>query len=424
MKKINPWQWLILSFLFLIGLGTLLLKMPWVKHASGLSFIDALFTSTSAVCVTGLTTVPTSGFNLWGQITILLLIQLGAVGIMTLTTSFLLMLKGSVGLRYAYHFAQVNQTFNLYDARLILKRILFMTFGIETLGFIGITIGFLIQGFPLSNAMYYGFFHAISAFGNAGFSPFDNSLINTQPTVKIFTALMIMLGGLGYFVLYDLYKSLKKHKKLSLHSKVVLLTSVVLWIGGMLFFMIFEKFNISPLDSFFLSVTARTAGFTSVPLSGLSYASIILLYMLMFIGASPGSTGGGIKTTHAFVIFSSVLSLLKGKTQVVVFNRSIPLRFILKAFATTFLFTLLIVFSLTLLLETHHFSLESSLFEVISALGTVGLSLGATTQLGFTGKLIIILLMFLGRVGPASLALAILQKQKEVKIKYPEEEIF
>ncbi len=424
MKKFNPWQWLVFSFIILIISGAILLKAPWIEHQNGLSWTDAFFTSTSAVCVTGLTSVSTTGFNIWGQLTILLLLQTGAIGIMTLTTSFFLFIKRNVGTKYKLSFAQTSHTFDLYEARIILKRIIILTWMIEFIGFILLSIGFLIQGLDPGGAMFHALFHSASAFANAGFSTFENSLTGTHLLVKITVMILIALGGLGYFVLYEISTKKKLFKKYSLHTKIVLLTSIILWAGGFIFFLMSEGRDIPVIDALFLSVTARTAGFNTIEMSSLSYASVFLLFILMFIGASPGSTGGGIKTTNAFVMIYSIWSLLKGRTTVTVFNRTIPLRFIMKAFATATLFFIIISIASVLLLEWNDFSLVPVLFEVISALGTVGLSLGITSELNEAGKWIIILLMFIGRVGPASLALAVMMRQKEAKIKYPEEEIF
>lgn len=421
---LNPWQYLILSFSILIALGSVLLQMPFVHHAQGISVIDATFTATSAVCVTGLVTLPTSGYNLAGQWSVLLLIQLGAIGIMTLTSSFLLAIKGNISLKQKISFSKIQESFEIQDAHGILRNILRITFVTEYVGFVVLSIGFLFEGLPLTKALYQGLFHSVSAFCNAGFSTYDTSIMHLNPLIKYTISLLIVMGGIGYFVIYELIEKYRAKKKLSFHSKIVLFTTLALIIFGTFLLYIFENGKMSITDSFFQSITTRTAGFNSVDISSLSYASIFLMFVLMFIGASPGSTGGGIKTTTFFVIAYSIFSLLKGKTEVVVFNRTISFHYILKAFATVFIYILVISIGVILLLEESNIPLQDALFEAISAMGTVGLSLGVTTHLDTFGKIIIIILMFVGRLGPASLAMATMVKEKKIKIKYPKGSLY
>lgn len=422
--KFNPWQYLVLSFIFLISFGTFGLEMPFVKHTNGLHWIDAAFTSTSAVCVTGLTTVSTSGFNLYGQLILLLLMQLGAIGIMTITSSVLLSLKGNVNLRHRQSFSQLQDIFNLTDANLILKSILKITFATEFIGFVLLSIGFLWQGLSFGDALYQGFFHAISAFCNAGFSTYDNSLIGTNFLIKFTVALLIIMGGLGYFVIFELMAYYKEKRRLSLHSKIVLSVSLFLIVAGSILLYYFQQGNMSWMDSFFQSVTARTAGFNSVDMSSISNAGIFLLLVLMFIGASPGSTGGGIKTTNFFIMIYAIFSVLKGRESVVIWNRSIGRQQILKAFGTAIIYFLVLSFGILWLLHHTDFGFKDTIFEAVSAMGTVGLTLGLTPLLGFQGKIIIIVLMFVGRLGPASFAMATVKKQKDIKIHYPKGEIY
>jgi len=422
--NLNPWQYLIISFAILILFGTVLLQMPFVNHTNGLSIIDASFAATSAICVTGLATVSTSGFNLYGQLSLLLLMQLGAIGIMTLTSSFLVAFKGKLSLKHKISFSKLQENFEIKDANSILKSILTITFITEFIGFILLSIGFLLEGLPIKKAMYQGFFHSISAFCNAGFSTYDTSIVNLNPLIKYTISFLIIIGGLGYFVIYELIEKRKHHRKLSFHSKIVITTTIVLIFGGTLLLLLFENGTMNFTDSFFQSVTTRTAGFNSVDLTKLNYASIFLILLLMFIGASPGSTGGGIKTTTFFIIIISIFSVLKGKTEVVIFNRTISIKQIIKAFATSFIYFGIIVLGVILLLQESTFSLQEALFEAVSAMGTVGLSLGITPNLDTYGKIIIIALMFIGRLGPASLALATMKKEKELKIKYPEGTIY
>ena len=422
--RINPWQYLIISFSILILFGTILLKFPFVNHQNGISTIDACFTATSAICVTGLTTISTSGFNLWGQLSLLLLMQMGAIGIMTLTSSFILALKGKISLKHKVVFSKLQENYKIKDANQILKSILAITFVTEFIGFVLLSIGFLLEGFSFQNALYHGLFHSVSAFCNAGFSTFDTSIINFNPLIKYTISFLIVIGGIGYFVIYEFIEKYRKNIKFSFHTKIVLLTTLLLIVLGAVLLFVFENGNLNITDSFFQSVTARTAGFNSIEINNLNYASLFLLLLLMFIGASPGSTGGGIKTTTFFVMIYSVFSLLKGKTEVVIFNRRIALKTIIKAFATSFIYFGVIIIGTILILEESQMKLQDVIFEVISATGTVGLSLGITPNLDDFGKVIIILLMFIGRIGPASLALATMKKEKQVKIKYPEGNLY
>ncbi len=422
--QFNPWQYLVLSFFLLISFGTLLLMMPFVKHSNDLKFIDALFTSTSAVCVTGLTTVPTSGFNLAGQLSILLLIQLGAIGIMTLTSSFLLTLKGNISLKHRISFSRLQEDYDLHDANYILRNIVKITFASEFIGMILLTIGFLCNGLKWTDALYQGFFHAISAFCNAGFSTYDDSLMQTNALIKYTIAGLIIIGGLGYFVIFELMEYRKHKRHFCLHSKIVLLSTTALIILGSVFLYIFEGGKMGITDSIFQSVTTRTAGFNSVDLTHLGYPSIFLMLILMFIGASPGSTGGGIKTTNFFVMIYSIISVLKGKSSIVIFNRTISTKYILKAFGTAVIYFMVISVGVVLLLQDEQLNFIDAVFESVSAIGTVGLTLGITPILSIGGKIVVIALMFIGRLGPASFALATMGKEKKIKIKFPEGTIY
>ncbi len=418
----NPWQQLTASFVLLITSGAILLKLPFVRHADGLSWTDAFFTSTSAVCVTGLTTVSTSGFNLWGKIIILLLIQIGAIGIMTLTSSFFLSLKGKIDLKTNLLYAQNTDSLNLQAIQSVLKNIIKITFWVELTGAILLTWGFYLEGHNPEQAAYLGIFHSVSAFANAGFSTFDSGLIDTNNWIKITTALLIIIGGLGYFVIIDLIYRFPKKRKLNLHSQIVIKTSAALVLAGWL--LLLWKENMSWTDAFFQSVTTRTAGFNTVEIGRLSDFSIFLFAILMFIGASPGSTGGGIKTTNFFIMIVSVFSVLKGKKSVIYRNRTIGNNLILKAFGTSIIYFIILSFGILLLLFITDFGFKSVLFEAVSAIGTVGLSLGITPQLNTAGKWIIVALMFIGRLGPASFAMATLKTKKELHIKYPDAEIY
>ena len=419
--KLNPWHYLFLSFSALILSGTFLLLPPVVRNEGSLSFIDALFTSTSAVCVTGLTVVNTTGFSVWGQVVLLILMQLGAIGIMTMTTSLIQIIRGNVNLEYRLSFSQLQENMNLKNSKEILHFILKITFFLEAVGAVLITLGFYLQGLPLKSAAYHGVFQSVSAFCNAGFSSFDQSLIGTHWLVRYTVMALIILGGLGYFVIFEIYHRDKgKNRKYSLHTKIVLITTTILIVIGTLAIFIIEG-DVSFTDSLFQSVTTRTAGFNSVEIGHLHLVSLLIMTLLMFIGASPGSTGGGIKTTTFFVAVYSVIKVLRGETSIQLFHRHITHKVILRAFALVVVYFIMVMIASILLMFEYPFDFFDILFEVVSAIGTVGLSLGITAQIGVYGKLVLICCMFLGRIGPATLAMTTLRRQKEIKIMYPVE---
>ncbi|KAA0258041.1 potassium transporter [Deferribacter autotrophicus] len=420
--KLSPWSYLIITFVILIIAGSFFLMIPGAYSKGNLSYLDALFTSTSAVCVTGLIVTNTSNFTPFGQIIILILIQLGAIGIMTLTSSLYIFLKGELDLSHRIMVAKITDVFGLHEVENILVYIIKYTFIIEFIGAIVLSLGFYISHNTLGDAIYYGIFHSISAFCNAGFSTFDQSLVGTNIIIKLTITGLIVLGGIGYYVIYDLNKFFKSGGRLKLHTKVVLLTSLLLIIMGFMIFSVVES-DMNIVDGFFQSVTARTAGFNTIDLTSLHNISKFTLIILMLIGASPGSTGGGVKTTTFFITISSITKVLRGENKIVVFKRQIPYQTILRAFALIFLYLFVDVTATLILLYIYDYNFLEMLFEVTSALSTVGLSLGITTKLTTAGKLVIIACMFLGRVGPAALVMAMLGREKKRVIQYPEEKV-
>jgi trk system potassium uptake protein TrkH len=396
-----------------------------VTHSSGaLSLIDALFTATSAVCVTGLTTVNPGGFNLTGQLVILLLIQLGGIGIMTLTASILVSVGRNMSFDNTLMISNVSENFPLRQVESMLKTVIFYTFFIEAIGAALLTYGFLDSSkynFSLGKAAYLGIFHSISAFCNAGFSTFDENLIGTTAFIKIVISVLIIFGGLGIYVIYDLTHS--EHKKLKIHTRLVLITSLILIIFGTLAFWLLESGRISWVDAYFQSVSARTCGFNSVDMGIFHPASLAVFIVLMMIGASPGSTGGGMKTTTAAIIFMSIYNTFKGNNKVLMFNREIPTLNVLKAYSMMFIYILIAVVATVFASATSEDSLQSVVFEVVSALGTVGLSLGLSAKAGVACKLVLILCMFVGRIGPFTIFLFLLGKEKKSKLNYPQENV-
>jgi trk system potassium uptake protein TrkH len=420
---VNPYKYLVNTFLILIISGAIFLYSPLVSFKGHLHFIDALFTSTSAVCVTGLTTVNVSYYNFTGQIIILMLIQLGGLGIMYLSSVLLLLLRGQLSFGQRLMYSKYHGTYEYYNMEKILPIILIYTFSVEFIGALSLSIGFYFENMGIVKSIYYGIFHSISAFCNAGLSPIDTNLIGLNPLIKITVMILIVLGGLGFYVIYDINLHYKEHSRLRLHTIVVFLTTIILILLGTFGLLLFEKGKLPVIDAFFQSITARTAGFNTVDLAKLSNESNFLIIFLMIIGASPASTGGGIKTSTAFVAFFAMYTVLKGKFYFVIFKRRIPTETILRSFSLTLLYVFVLFIGTILILVTHNFSLLDSAFEVTSALGTVGLSLGITKELSVIGKVVIILWMFLGRVGPSALLLMMIDKEKVDKVVYPEEKV-
>ncbi|WP_041589167.1 TrkH family potassium uptake protein [Thermoanaerobacter wiegelii] len=437
--KLTPTQVLALGFAAIILIGTLLLMLPVAtKSGEGADFLTALFTSTSATCVTGLTVVDTKTYwSVFGQIVIMVLIQIGGLGIMTMSTLFALILGRRITFKERLVMQEAFNTNSLGGIVKFAKYILMFSFLFESIGAVILTLRFLPQ-MGLKKAVYYGFFHSISAFNNAGFDLMGNfrSLTGyvSDWVVNLVIMGLIIFGGLGFYVLLDIYEH-RHFNKFTLHSKIVITITLFLIAAGTLFIFLFEYNNpktLKPLDfptkilaSLFQAVTPRTAGFNTLSLSDMTIASKFLTIILMFIGASPAGTGGGIKTTTFGVILYTVLSVIKGEEETVLYKRTISRHIVYRAVAIFFI-SIFIVFSATMVLsitETSNFI--TVLYEATSAFGTVGLSLGLTPELTTIGRIIIIFTMYTGRVGPLTLALALAQRQKKPKpiMKYAEEKI-
>jgi trk system potassium uptake protein len=435
--KLKPAQMVLFSFSGVILLGTFLLMLP-VSSVEGnsISFIDGIFMATSATCVTGLTTLSLQeNFSLFGQIVILALIQIGGLSIMTLYSSMTILLGKSMGMKDRMILQDLLDVSSLEDLFSMILNIIKYTFYIELWGGIVLTLAFTFEGFEFSKALYYGFFHSISAFCNAGFSLFDTSLESyaTNPLINGTICVLVLSGGIGFIVLKELTEVFMKGKsliRLGLHSKIVIITTIVLTASGTLFFFfgeflgaldsytLWEKFQIS----FFQSVTLRTAGFNTISLNNLNTYTIYCMTLFMFIGGSPGSTAGGIKTTTLAILFQSIRSTLKAEDKVTVFDRSVPNSLVVRATALTF-FSIIVtsIFILILIKFEPEQSFLNIFFEVISAGGTVGLSLGITPYLTVAGKVLISMMMLIGRIGPLTLILAIGQRGRERgKFDYPE----
>lgn len=433
----NPPVTLMLSFLLVIIFGTILLMLPVSSKLNTVTpFMDALFTATSATCVTGLVVVDTgTHFSFFGQMVILMLIQIGGLGIMTISTVFVIILGQRINLKLENIMYQVVGGSYAVNVFQLLKSIVLVTLVIESVGTLLLFARFA-QDFQPMEALFLSLFHAVSAFCNAGFSPLGNNLVSYVDSlaVNLVITALIIAGGLGFSVIIDLqHHALKKDRarKLNLHTKIVLVTTAFLLVLGFTVFYLAEYngamrgFSIHRriLGSWFQSVTLRTAGFNTIDLSQIGKASVLISIVLMFIGASPGSTGGGIKTTSFAVLTLSVISLLKGKRHISVFKRRIHEYNFREATGLIMLSItiILVVLFFLMLVEPHAF--DKLLFEAVSAFGTVGLTLGITPQLTVIGKLLITVLMYVGRIGPLTMIYAFSTKAKQININYAEEKI-
>lgn len=433
---LSPYQVLVFSFLGLILVGAFLLMLPIASNdGSSLSFIDALFTATSAVCVTGLIVVDTGQyFSTFGQLVIIMLIQIGGFGVMTMTTVFALILGKRIQLRSRLIAQESLNRLTVGGIVKLIKLLVKTTLCIEFIG--GVLLSFRLYPDYGLHGIYMAFWHSISAFCNAGFDIFGGTNIfkyNTDPLFCLVIAFLIILGGIGYGVTVELYQ---KHnwKMFSLHAKVALLTTLILLVIGtiVLFFLEYNNENTignwdwwhKLIGTFFLSTTSRTAGYTLMDTGALHEASLFFIIILMFLGASPGSTGGGIKTTTFAIIFATVTSIIRGNEEVTLFKRRIEHDLIVKSLAIFYIAAALVVLGTMFLCLTEDFPFIKILFEVTSALATVGLSTGITSSLTVYGKSILVLIMFIGRLGVLTFLMAIaMRNRKTAKIGYPSERI-
>jgi len=431
----NAPRMVIMGFAAAIIVGGILLMLPFSYTATGISAIDALFTSTSAVCVTGLTVLDTGhDFSLFGQLVILLLIQMGGLGIMTFSTLLILYMGGAMSLRYQLILKEALNKMSYSNLGLVVKMIVAVTAVAELVGFFCLLPVFL-RDFPPLTAAYYALFHSISAFCNAGFSLFPNSMMGYHNNffLIITMSLLIIAGGVGFTVIIDLIDWLKS-RKLSLHTKFVLVMTASLIVVGTLGIFLFEtKHNLEYheglsswnifLTAFFQSVSARTAGFNTVETGGLATSSLFLIMILMFVGASPGGTGGGIKTSTFGLLLAAAWSIIKGRKSVNLLGRRMSETLLLRSFTIALLYISLVALMTMLMLSIKNFGLSNTLFEVVSAAGTVGLSTGITPDLTQIEKLIIIFTMFCGRLGPLTVATAFVTSESRELITLPEGKI-
>jgi len=437
-----PEAMLVGSFAGVILLGAIILTLPWAAQSQRISFIDALFTSTSAVCVTGLTVVDTgTAYNFFGQVVILLLIQAGGLGIMTFAGLFFHLLGQRLSLKSQalLHGSFFQQDVGV-DFRRMFKQILWITAITEFSGAVLIFIALLWRATPPAQAIFSAVFHAVSAFCNAGFSIYKDNLIAVRDShLFTFTIMaLIVIGGLGHMVVRELWDkvspsashdgSRSRQWRLSVHSRVVLLASgglILLGTAGLLIL------GLSPGETtwedriaaaLFQSITARTAGFNTVDIGALPLASLLLLTFLMFVGGSPASCAGGIKTTALVIFLADLRAKLTGEREARLLDRRIPTDTVARVGLLIRLAGFWIILGLFLLLATEagpKVGMHDVLFELVSAFGTVGLSTGITDKLTVTGKLWIIATMFLGRLGPLTLAIWIFPKE-QTHVQYPD----
>lgn len=440
--KITPTQMIVAGFATLVLIGALILNLPAAsRDGQPVGFVNALFTATSAVCVTGLVVVDTgTHWTVLGQVVIISLIQIGGLGIMTMSTLFALLVGRRITLRERLLIQESLNQFDLEGLVRLTKNILIASFLIEFIGALIYSLVFIPE-YGLSKGIGFGIFHSIASFCNAGFdiigdfksfTPYVNNFL-----ININAMALIVIGGLGFSVWTDIYQMVKERslRNVTLHSKVVIVTTIFLILFGAIFIFVVEFNNPATLKelplsgkllaSFFHSVTPRTAGINTLDMEGLTTPTKFLSIIFMIIGGSPGSTAGGIKTATAAVLALTVIAVIKGKEEPEVFERRLPNYLVYRAVAVALISLSLIVFVTMVLSLTENADFLTLFFETSSAFGTVGLTLNYTPNLSLVGKLIVSITMFAGRVGPLTLILAFAKRASSNKgnLKYPEDRI-
>lgn len=436
MLRATPAQILVLGFAAIIFLGAILLTLPMaVQPGKDTNFLTSLFTATSAVCVTGLVLVDTgTHWTTFGHIVILTLIQIGGLGFMTMATFFYLLLGRRIGLKQRLIIQESMNYTSLAGIVRLARYVLFFTFVTE-LSFAAILSLRWSYDLGWQKGLWFGLFHSISSFNNAGFDLFGEFQSLTayagDATVTLCITTLIILGGIGFSVIVDIVKHFKESGRLQLHTKLVLSVSGFLILAGTIIIYLLEYDNtlqgLSPLGkvlaSYFQAVTPRTAGYNTLDMGALHSATQFLIVILMFIGASPGSTGGGIKTTTFGSLAVSVWCMIKGKENTEIFQRRIGQEQIYKSLAILLLAGGLVTIVTLLLTITEKADFLALLFETTSAFGTVGLTMNFTPHLTIFGRILIIMTMFLGRLGPLTLAFAMARAKQKTRLRYPEEKI-
>ncbi len=442
-RNLTPARIFVLSFAAVILAGGILLRLPFSAAKGPLRFVDALFTATSGVCVTGLVVLDVGkDLSVMGQVITVFLFQVGGLGIITFSTVFFVLMGRGI----SFKGRDIVQSTFLHTPRrdflMIVKMVLWSTLIIESLGTLFLFVRFSMD-FPVATALYHAVYNAISAFNNCGYSLFPDNLMSYRGDFIVNLTIMglIVHGGIGFIVQYEVFSWYRgTQKKLSVHTKIVLIATAVLIVSGAFLFYLFERNHILQdvpvltkiLTSFFQSVTPRTAGFNTVDIGALTNATLLLMLVLMFIGASPGSTGGGVKTSTVTLLLMLMWSRLKGNLDVNVFNRTVPREIVSRSISIIFAsaFSVAIVTSVLLIAGgeslspagSRHFFIEY-LFDTVSAFGTVGLSMGVTPKLNDLQKYALILMMFAGRVGPLTLAFSLSRSVGRRGLTYAEESV-
>lgn len=431
-KSLKPSGVLVTGFLLLIAIGTFLLKLPIaVTEGTHLSLIDALFTATSALCVTGLTVVDTgTTFSLFGQVVIMTLVFVGGIGFMTVATLIYMVLGKRISFRERLILQEAMNASSMEGIVRIIRRIIIFVVVIQFTA--GLLFSFhWMRDLPVDDAFFYGFFHAISLFNNAGFDLFGTSFqaFVDDGFFNLISYFLVISGGLGFIVLAELY-DYPRHRKLSLHSKVVLTMSGALILIGAVIIFLFEFTNPNTLQSmslegkiyasFFQSISSRSSGTSTLDITQLNEVTQFFMIILMFIGGSPGSAGGGIKTTTFAILLCSVWAMLRGREDTVIFRTRLHKDQIHKALTIIFL-ALLMVLTLSMVLAvTEKQPFLEILFDTTSAVATVGLSMGLPPEMTVFGKLVFCVAMFIGRLGPLTLAYAMNNRRTQPLYRHPE----
>jgi len=436
-STLNPHRLLLLGFIFIIFAGAFLLSLPTASTSgNSQSFIDALFAATSAISTTGLTVVDLGSFySLFGQIVILVLIQIGGLGYMIFVVTIVLQLGGKLSLGGKLILEESMSSPPYEEVYHFSKVVIFITFIFEFLGAVVLSL-YWMRDFPIEYAIYLGIFHSVSAFCTAGFSLFPDNLSAYRDSIviNVMIDILCIVGSVGFFVIYDVYNMVSRKKredgtpkKLLVHTKLVLIMLPILIITGALLIYLSEwntplpSFKDRILTSTFQVIAASTTtGFNTLDTGTVKTLGLATMVMLMYIGASPGGTGGGVKTTTFGLLISSIISVISMKEELILFNRRISARTKDKAFAICTIAILLITLDIFILSVTEKATFMGIVFEIVSAFGTVGLSTGVTPTLSVTGKIVLVITMLIGRVGPLAIGFSIRGKCRLVPIKYPE----
>ncbi len=438
-RRMTNSEIIIIGFLCIILIGTILLMLPIAtKEGQETTFLGAMFTAVSSTCVTGLVVYDTfTHWTIFGQLVLITLIQIGGLGFMTIVVFIMIALRKKIGLSKRILIQESLSTLQIRGSVRLVRRIILGTLLFEGIGAVLLSSRFIPE-MGILRGIYYGIFHSISAFCNAGFDlmGFQGEYSSfcgyyNDPVIVLTLSALILIGGLGFVVWEDLYLNKWYIKKYHFQTKAVLLTSAVLVFGGTVFFWLAERNNLlagmnagdQVLSALFCAVTPRTAGFNTVDTASLSSGGMFATIVLMFIGGCPGSTAGGIKTTTVFVIILYIRSYLLRQKDCVAFQCRMDAEAVKKASVVVFINLLLAVSGCMIIFSVQNLPFEDVLFEVFSAGGTVGMSTGVTRQLNSISRIVIMFLMFLGRMGSLTFAMSFTERRKSAEIRYPEEEI-